>query len=206
MPHVNMKWLAALTMSALPFAVAAQVDSSAATHSYAFEQAGFDGGAVLSGRLTGRDLDGDGLISSRFGELDSFSVNFKASTLGHDIDTGLVTGILTRTQMLVTIDVQRGEVFRLDEGGFFFANTDFGVETGKGQIFDVPNGGLRTVFAQAFYFDGSQLALRATERMTLTAVPEPATTALGTVGVLAVAARARRRHRAREEDAMGVSA
>lgn len=195
MPRINMKWLAALSLSALPVMATAQADSSAATHSYAFEQRGFDGGAVLSGLLTGRDLDGDGLIASRSGELDSFAVSFKAGTLGHDIDTGLVTGIFTSTQMLVTIDVQRSEVFRLDQGGFFFANQEFGVETGSGQVID-PSGGFRTVFAQAFYLEGSNLGLRTSERMTLTAVPEPTTSALGAVGMLAVAALARRRHRA----------
>lgn len=201
MSRITMKWLAALTLSALPLAAAAQDNSSAATLSYAFEQRGFDGGAVLSGLLTGRDLDGDGLISSRFGELDSFALSFKAGTLGHDIDTGLVTGVFTRTQMLVTIDVQRSEIFRADQGGFFFANQAFGVETGSGQVIDLPSGEFRTVFAQAFYLDGSNLGLRATERMTLTAVPEPASTALGAVGLLAVAALARRRHRARGQRA-----
>lgn len=195
MPRITMKWLAALSLSALPFVAMAQAEGAIPTHSFRFEQTGYDGGAVLSGLLNGRDLDGDGLISSRSGELDSFALSFKAGTLGHDIDTGLVTGIFTRTQMLVTIDVQNSEVFRLDQGGFFFANQAFGVETGSGQFIDLPSGEFRTMFGQAFYLDGSNLGLRTAQRMTLTAVPEPATSAMGAVGLLAVAALARRRHR-----------
>lgn len=197
MPRINTKWLAALSLSVLPFVAMAQAEGTVTTHSFRFEQTGYQGGAVLSGLLNGRDLDGDGLISSRSGELDSFALSFKAGTLGHDIDTGLVTGIFTRTQMLVTIDVQRSEVFRLDQGGFFFVNPEFGAETGSGQFIDLPSGEFRTAFGQAFYLDGSNLALRTHERMTLTAVPEPTTSALGAVGMLAVAALARRRHRAR---------
>lgn len=197
MSRINMKWLAALTLSALPLVATAQVDGSAPTLSFKFEQGGYDGGAVLSGVLNGRDLDGDGLISSRSGELDSFSLSFKAGTLGHDIDTGRVTGIFTKTQMLVTIDVQRSEIFEPVMGGFFFANQEFGVETGQAQIFDPASGEFRTAFAQAVFLDGSNVVLRAFSPLVLTAtaVPEPATTAMGAVGLLAVAALARRRHR-----------
>ncbi len=193
MPRINMKWLAALTLSAVPFAAAAQAGSATTTHSFKFEQTGFDGGAVLFGVLTGRDLDGDGLISSRDGELDSFSLSFKAGTVGHDIDTGLVTGIFTRTQMLVKIDVQRGEIFRPDQGGFAFFNQDFGVETGLAKIADPTSGGFRTAFAKAAYLDGSNVLLFAFNPLVLTTVPEPASTGLGAVGLLAVAALTRRR-------------
>jgi len=192
MPRISMKWLAALTLSALPLA-AAQADGSPLTHSFKFEQAGFDGGAVLSGVLTGRDLDGDGLISSRSGELDSFSLSFKVGTVGRDIETGLVTSRFTEHSMLVTIDVQRGEIFEPDQGGFAFFNQDFGVETGVAQIIDPTSGSFRTAFAQAAYLDGSNVALRAFAPMVLTAVPEPAATVTGAVGLLAVAALARRR-------------
>lgn len=191
MPRITMKWLAAMTLSALPLVATAQVDGSAPTLSFKFEQGGFEGGAVLSGTINGRDLNGDGLISSRRGELDSFSLSFKAGTLGRDIDTGLVTG----TQMLVTIDVQRGEIFRPDQGGFAFFNQDFGVETGMARIIDPTSGEVRTAFAKAAYLDGSNVALHAFAPMVLTAVPEPASTAMGAVGLLAVAALARRRHR-----------
>jgi uncharacterized protein (TIGR03382 family) len=197
MPRITMKWLAAMTLSALPLVATAQVDIAPPTHSFRFEQGGFAGGAMLSGVLSGRDLDGDGLISSRSGELDSFSLSFKAGTLGHDIDTGPVTGIFTRTQVLVTIDVQRSEIFKPETGGFFFANQEFGFETGKAQVLDPASGQFRTAFAQAVFLDGSNLALRAFDPLVLTAtaVPEPATSAMGAVGLLAVAALARRRHR-----------
>ncbi len=195
MPRINTTWLAALTLSALPFAAAAQAVSATPTHSFRFEQTGFDGGAVLSGVLTGRDLDGDGIISSRASELDSFSLSFKVGTVGHDIETGLVTGSFAGAQMLVSIDVQRGEIFRPDQGGFAFFNQDFGVETGLAQIIDPTSGGFRTAFAQAAYLDGSNVAMHAFAPMVLTAVPEPASTAMGAVGLLAVAALARRRQR-----------
>lgn len=197
MPRINTKWLAALTLSALPLAATAQVDNVIPTHSFRFEQGGFDGGAVLSGTINGRDLNGDGLISSRRGELDSFSLSFKAGTLGHDIDTGLMTG----TQMLVTIDVQRGEIFRPDQGGFFFANQAFGVETGQAQILDPTSGEFKTAFAQAIYLDDSRLVLHAFAPMVLTAVPEPTSTAMGAVGLLAVAALARGRRRKQRPNA-----
>lgn len=201
MPHVHMKWLAALTLSTLPFAVAAQVGSAAPTHSFRFEQGGYEGGAVLSGVLNGRDLDGDGLISSRFGELDSYSLSFKAGSLGHDIDTGLVTGIFTQTQMLVTIDIAGSTIVRPEDEGFFFAGTDLSVGTADSEFFDFQSGQPRRMFGQAFYTDGSNLNLRAFQPLVLTAVPEPAATAMGAVGLLAVVALARRRHLAQAKKA-----
>lgn len=203
MPRINMKWLAALTLSALPFSATAQVENTAPTHSFRFEQGGYEGGAVLSGVLTGRDLDGDGLINSIGGELDSYSLSFKAGTLGRDIDTGLVTGIFTMTQMLVTIDIQGVSIFKADQGGFFFGGTDLFVGTAKGDIFHVPSGGIRTLLGQATYLDDSRLSLLTFEPMVLTAtaVPEPATTAMGAVGLLAVAALARRRYRVTGQNA-----
>lgn len=203
MPRVNMHWLAALTLSALPLVATAQVDNSAATLSFRFEQGGYEGGAVLSGVLTGRDLDGDGLISSRFGELDAYSLSFKGGTIGSEIDTGMVTGDFTMTQMLVTIDIDGVAIVRPEDEGFFFAGTDLLVGTADSEFFDFQSGQTKRMFGQAFYTDGSNVNLRAFQPLVLTAVPvpEPAATAMGAVGLLAVAALARRRHRNQAKNA-----
>jgi len=201
MPRIHMTWLATLALSAMPLVATAQASSDVPSHTYRFEQTGYSGGGVLSGMLTGRDLDGDGLITSRSGELDAFSLSFDAGTVGRDLDTGWVTGVFTQTQMLATIDVQRGEIFRVNQGGFAFFNDQFGVETAFGQIFDPISGDPKTLRAHAGFLDAPNEVLQTFNPLVLTAVPEPTSTAMGAVGLLAVAALARNRRRKQAADA-----
>ncbi|MEW5787711.1 MAG: PEP-CTERM sorting domain-containing protein [Pseudomonadota bacterium] len=63
------------------------VPAQAAT--YQFHQAGFSGGGVIMGSFDAVDLDGNGQISSFYGEVSSFSLSFSGDALVADFTHGL---------------------------------------------------------------------------------------------------------------------
>ena len=175
-----------LVIAAVTLTAGAQQSDVAPIHTYTYEERGFEGGGVLFGSLTGHDLNGDGLISSRENELLSYSLTFKAGSLGHDIATGLTPGLGT-SEMLVTVDVQSGTVVEPDQEGFFFSNSVFLFGTGNSQIALPNGGGFKTVFGAAFFIDGSHLSITSAEPLVLSSVPEISTYAMTAIGLTAIA-------------------
>ena len=158
--------------AALCFAFAA---STAHATVYTFSQGGYSGGGSISGTFTGSDLDADGQINSRRGEVTAFSFSFSGDSIVGPFSHGL--GDLST----LVYDVGSGAIGDVAIGAFapgiasnWFGSVGVDFASGLG-----PTGSAGGRVIDIASSDTSSTL----QSVSVTAVPEPGTTALFALGL-----------------------
>ena len=102
----------------------------AAPQTFEFHQGGFSGGGVIEGFFVGEDLDGNGEISSFFGEVTDFEATWSGDSLVPDTSFGLSDLF----GLVYELDGDIGDGTAFDVEGILADNGDFDYATGPGPL------------------------------------------------------------------------
>jgi hypothetical protein len=110
-------------------------NSANASLSFSFSQGGFDSGASVTGMFAGKDLDGNGQLSSLAGEVTDFSMSFS----GNSIVSSFSLGFSDLVGLVYDLDGgSLGDGLNLDVEGVLASNGVFfyGLGINGGDVFE----------------------------------------------------------------------